>query len=230
MIPLRDTNPSRTVPFVNYVIIGLNVIAFLFEQSLGRNLDEFIFYFGVVPVRFLDQVASVELHVGTFLPFFSSMFLHGGWWHLIGNMLFLYVFGDNVEDKFGHVRYIFFYLLAGVAAAATQVFINSSSEIPMVGASGAIAGILGAYVFMFPKAKITTLIPFIVFYQVVQLPAFLFLGIWFLMQIFSGVMSLGIGADAGGVAWWAHIGGFAVGVFAFSFLQKRKHYDDVETY
>jgi membrane associated rhomboid family serine protease len=137
-------------------------------------------------------------------------------------MLFLYIFGDNVEDRFGHVRYFFFYVIAGVAAALTQVFMFPESELPMVGASGAIAGVLGAYVFMFPKARIMTLIPIIFYFEIVEIPAFLFLGIWFLMQIFSGVFSLGIGADAGGVAWWAHIGGFLAGVLLFSLLRKSR--------
>ena len=142
--------------------------------------------------------------------------------HLIGNMLFLYIFGDNVEDKFGHLKYLFFYIMAGLAASLTQTFMSPNSEIPMVGASGAIAGVLGAYVFMFPTAKVVTLIPIFFFFQIVELPAFIFLGVWFLMQIFSGLMSLGIGADAGGVAWWAHIGGFGLGVILFPFLRKPK--------
>ena len=231
MIPLRDNNPSQTTPLVNYVIIGINVLAFLIEQSFGRHFDDVIFSLGVIPARFLHDVASSNIQIATFTPFFTSMFLHGGWWHLFSNMLFLYIFGDNVEDRFGHFPYALFYLVAGFAAAGTQVFMNPDSATPMVGASGAIAGVLGAYTFMFPKAKVATLIP-IFFLQVVELPAFLFLGFWFLMQIFSGVMSLGIGADAGGVAWWAHIGGFAVGAIAFLFLRKRPThvYESDETY
>lgn len=224
MIPLRDKNPSSTIPVVNYVLIVANVVVFLFEETLGRHAEAFIVNFGLVPGRFFDDIASADIHIRTFLPFLTSMFLHGGWWHLIGNMLFLYIFGDNVEDQFGHVRYLLFYMIAGIGAAGTQTFINSGSDVPMVGASGAIAGVLGAYVFMFPKAKIATLIPLFIFFQVIELPAFLFLGIWFLMQMFSGLMSLGIGADAGGVAWWAHIGGFAVGVVSIPFLRKSRRY------
>lgn len=140
--------------------------------------------------------------------------------HLIGNMLFLHIFGDNVEDKFGHFRYFVFYILAGVVAALTQVFISPYSEVPMVGASGAIAGVMGAYVFMFPRAKVATLIPLFIFFQIIELPAYIFLGIWFLIQIYSGMMELGIGADAGGVAWWAHIGGFAMGSALLPFMRK----------
>ncbi|MBI1806582.1 MAG: rhomboid family intramembrane serine protease [Ignavibacteria bacterium] len=222
MIPLRDANPSNTVPFVNYTLIVVNVVVFLFEVSLGRHFQNLIFTFGVVPARMFGENQSLYLGVSTVIPLFTSMFLHGGWLHLLGNMLFLYVFGDNVEDRFGHAKYLVFYLLAGIAAALTQAFINTRSEVPMVGASGAIAGILGAYILMFPTAKVSTLIPIFFFFQIVELPAFLFLGIWFLMQIFSGVMTLGIGGDAGGVAWWAHIGGFAIGVVMVPLLKKRR--------
>ncbi len=222
MIPLRDTNPSRTLPVVTYCLIVINVIVFLIEILHGRGMGKVIMAYGLIPYSMTYDLKVMDVGAGTFFPLLTSMFLHGGWLHLIGNMLFLYIFGDNVEDRFGHIKYFFFYIIAGVAAALTQVFIFPQSEVPMVGASGAIAGVLGSYVFMFPKARITTLIPIIFFFQIVELPAFLFLGIWFLMQIFSGVYSLGIGADAGGVAWWAHIGGFMVGVLLFSFLRKSR--------
>ena len=221
MIPLRDINPSRTIPFVNYILIALNVLIFLFELSLGKHLDELFYRFAVVPAHWMHDVLMMQIGISSVVPFFSSMFLHGGWMHLLGNMLFLYIFGDNVEDRFGHVKYIFFYFLCGIAAALTQVYINPTSEIPMVGASGAIAGILGAYVFIFPRAKVTTLIPIFFFFQIIELPAFVFLGLWFLIQIFSGMMALGIGADAGGVAWWAHIGGFGAGAVMIPLLKKR---------
>jgi len=177
---------------------------------------------GVVPERFVMDIHMHRLDIGTFLPFASSMFLHGGWMHLLGNMLFLYIFGDNVEDKFGHVAYVCFYFAAGFVAAGTQVYISPHSAVPIVGASGAIAGVLGAYVCMFPTVKVSTLVPIFIFFQIIELPAFVFLGFWFLLQIFSGLMALGIGADAGGVAWWAHIGGFAVGVVSFPFLRKKR--------
>jgi membrane associated rhomboid family serine protease len=170
----------------------------------------------------MTDVQTFNFDTMTFLPLFTSMFMHGGWLHLIGNMLFLYVFGDNIEDRLGHLRYLLFYLLAGLGAAFTQIFINPVSQIPMVGASGAIAGVLGAYILLFPTARILTLIPIFFFIQLVELPAYLFLGIWFIMQLVSGMLSLGIGADAGGVAWWAHIGGFATGAVLLVFLKSRR--------
>jgi membrane associated rhomboid family serine protease len=221
MIPLRDKNPSRTIPFVNYVLIILNIIVFLFEISLGKAMEQFIYTFGVVPSYLMNDIHTLSIGVGTVMPFFTSMFLHGGWMHLLGNMLFLYVFGDNVEDRLGHWKYFIFYLIAGIAAAASQVFVSPNSEIPMVGASGAIAGVLGSYIILFPRARVLTLIPIFIFLQVIELPAFLFLGIWFLIQIISGTFALGIGADAGGVAWWAHIGGFVSGIIMLPFLKKR---------
>ena len=220
MIPLRDNNPSRTFPFVNYMLIVVNVIVFLYEVSVGRHLSEFIREFGLVPERFISSLHAGYFGPDTFSPFLTSMFLHGGWLHLLGNMLFLFIFGDNVEDKFGHGRYLAFYFMAGLAAAAVQVHFNKESTLPMVGASGAIAGVLGAYVLMFPTAKVLTLIPIFIFLKFVELPAFIFLGLWFLMQVFSGVLSLGIGADAGGVAWWAHIGGFAMGALSVPIFKK----------
>ena len=220
MIPLRDANPSRTVPFVTYTLIGINVLVFLYEASIGRHLEDFIYSFGVVPARWTEAVSAMRFGADAVVPFLTSMFLHGGWMHLIGNMWFLHIFGDNVEDRFGHLKYLFFYLFAGLAAAAAQVLVNPSSEAPMVGASGAIAGVLGAYVFLFPRARVAALIPLFVFFQIVELPAYVFLGLWFLLQAASGLMSLGIGGDAGGVAWWAHIGGFAAGAVLFPFLRK----------
>jgi membrane associated rhomboid family serine protease len=219
MIPLRDANPSRTIPFITYLLIVVNIIAFFFELSLGKYLNDLVMRFGLAPAQWLADAKTYHPHV--VLPLFTSMFLHGGWMHLLGNMLFLFIFGDNVEDKFGHFRYLLFYLLAGLAAAFTQIYFNASSEVPMIGASGAIAGVMGAYVLMFPTARITTLIFIIIFIKIIELPAYLFLGLWFLMQIFSGVMSLGIGGDAGGVAWWAHIGGFAIGVLSVPVLRRR---------
>lgn len=222
MIPLRDANPSRTVPFLTYGLIVVNALVFLFELSLGEGLNAFIFQFGVVPSRLMSDVGTFEVGAATFLPLFSSMFLHGGWMHLIGNIWFLHVFGDNIEDQFGHARYLFFYVASGLAAALTQVAINPTSDIPMVGASGAIAGVMGAYVLMFPRARVFTLIPIFFFFQVLELPAVLFLGIWFLMQFASGMLALGVGGDAGGVAWWAHIGGFACGAILMPILRRSR--------
>jgi membrane associated rhomboid family serine protease len=202
MIPLRDVIPTRTPPVVTVGFIALNVAFFLYQQTLGpRALDAFVRTWGLVPADFLwDRVIT-------------SMFLHGGWGHIAGNMLYLWIFGDNVEDRLGHVRFVIFYLLCGAAAALAQTFINSDSSLPMIGASGAISGVLGAYLVLFPHSRVLTLIPIIFFIQIVEVPAIVLLGLWFLMQLFSGVGSLGAQADVGGIAFWAHIAGFVAGLF-----------------
>jgi membrane associated rhomboid family serine protease len=224
MIPLRDAIPAQSFPAVTVLLITLNVLAFLYELSLGKALDVFIMQYGAVPLRFIlagrmDEVSTVE----RFLPIFTSMFLHGGWLHLGGNMLYLWIFGDNVEDRLGHLRFLTFYLACGLAAALTQIYINPTSKIPMVGASGAVAGVLGAYLVLFPHARVLALIPIVFFFQIVELPALLFLGFWFLMQFLNGAISITAANYAtGGVAWWAHIGGFASGVALAYLFPKRK--------
>jgi membrane associated rhomboid family serine protease len=224
MIPLRDATPSHSFPAATVLLIALNVLAFLHELSLGRALDVFIMQYGAVPLRFIlagqmEEVSTVE----RFLPLFTSMFLHGGWLHLGGNMLYLWIFGDNVEDRLGHVRFLLFYLACGLAAALTQIYINPTSKIPMVGASGAVAGVLGAYLLLFPHAHVLALIPILFFFQIVELPAVLFLGFWFLMQFLNGAVSITAANFAtGGVAWWAHIGGFVSGMALGYVFQKRK--------
>ena len=224
MIPLRDAIPSQSPPAVTVLLITLNVLAFLYELSLGKALDVFIMQYGAVPLRFIlagqmEEVSTVE----RFLPLFTSMFLHGGWLHLGGNMLYLWIFGDNVEDRLGHVRFLLFYLACGLAAALAQIYINPTSKIPMVGASGAVAGVLGAYLVLFPHARVLALIPIVFFFQIVELPALLFLGFWFLMQFLNGAISITAANYAtGGVAWWAHIGGFVSGVVLAYLLPKRK--------
>jgi membrane associated rhomboid family serine protease len=161
------------------------------------------------------------------VPLFSSMFLHGGWAHLIGNMIYLWIFGDNVEDRLGHLRYLGFYLLSGVVAALVQGHLFPDSTIPTVGASGAISGVLGAFLVLFPTARVFTLIPLLLFFPVMELPAMLYLGIWFLMQLMSGTVSLAVVQDAGGVAWWAHVGGFVVGLVLTPLLRRRQSYPRV---
>jgi membrane associated rhomboid family serine protease len=222
MIPLRDANPSSTFPFVTYGIIAANVLVFLLELAMGGQVRGLFMEFGVVPVRVSTSLGQGGVDTGAWLSFGTSMFLHGGWMHLLGNMLFLYVFGDNIEDRCGHARFVLFYLLAGAAAAGTQVAVNPTSPMPMVGASGAIAGVLGAYVILFPRARVLTLLPLFIFFQLIELPAYLFLGLWFLLQIASGVLSLKIGGDAGGVAWWAQIGGFLSGALFLPFLRRAR--------
>jgi membrane associated rhomboid family serine protease len=208
VIPLRDTNPPSRLPIVNYALIALNVAVFVYEVMLGPGFERFLFTYGLVPRSF------------SFTTLLTSMFLHGGLMHLLGNMLFLHIFGDNVEDRLGHVRYLFLYLLSGVAAGAAQTVTNPGSAVPMVGASGAIAGVSGAYLLFFPTARVVTLVPVFFFLQLVEVPALVFLLVWFLWQIFSGVAALG-GAGDGGVAFWAHVGGFVAGMILGPVLRER---------
>ena len=209
MIPLRDNVPSQRVPVVNYLVIGVNVAVFFYEASLGRRLESFILTHGLVPNDF------------SFPNLLTSMFLHGGWGHLLGNMLFLYIFGDNVEDRLGHARYLIFYLLCGIAAGAAQAMTSPHSGVPMVGASGAIAGVSGAYFLFFPSARVLTLVPIFLFLQMVEIPAVFFLLVWFLWQLLSGVATLGHGEGMGGVAFFAHVGGFVAGMVLGPVLRLR---------
>jgi len=222
MIPLKDVNPREKFPFITYTIIFLNVLVFLFEISLGKNLEVFLNAFGVVPIRFVANFLEYPFDIFNFIPFFSSMFLHGGFLHLIGNMLSLWIFGDNVEDKMGHFFYLIFYFFSGIGASIAHIIFNLSSQIPTIGASGAIAGVMGAYFFFFPRARVLTLVPIFFFFQLIEIPAFIFLGLWFLLQFFSGALSFGM-SSSGGVAWWAHIGGFIFGfLVARLFFYKKK--------
>ena len=213
MIPIRDRNPSGTFPYVTIGIIVINVLIFLYELSLGSGLGEFIMKFGVVPLKvsYYSQASGLTF-INTFFPFISSMFLHGGFIHLIGNMWFLWIFGDNIEDKLGHFRFIAFYLLCGIIASSVHVFFNIQSKAPCIGASGAIAGVLGAYMITFPRARVVTIVPLFVFIQVMELPAIVVLGFWFVIQFFNGAATITASTSGAGVAWWAHIGGFAAGV------------------
>ena len=203
MIPLRDVIPSRTTPGVTIAIIALNALVFAYEFSLGSEVNEFIIGYGLIPAAF------------SWATLVTSMFLHGGFFHFAGNMLYLWIFGDNVEDRMGHGRFVAFYLLCGTAAALAQTIMSPDSVVPMVGASGAIAGVMGAYFVMYPHSRIVTLVPIFLFIQLIEIPAIFFLGIWFLMQFLSGVGSIATAASrqpAGGVAFWAHVAGFAAGV------------------
>ena len=212
MIPLRDNIRSRTVPFVSYAFIGINILVFLFEITLGAGVDRFVGAFGVVPERtiYILFQAPEYIHLAV-IPLFTSMFMHGGWFHLLGNVLFLYIFGDNIEDTLGHFRYAVFYIGCGVAASLIHLATHPASTIPTIGASGAIAGIMGAYFLLFPGSRIVTLVPFFFFIQLIEVPAFVFLGIWFLIQFLSGFFSFAVSSELSRIAWWAHIGGFAVG-------------------
>jgi membrane associated rhomboid family serine protease len=210
MIPIRDTIRSETYPIVNSCIIAVNVLVFFVELSQGARLDGFIKIYGLVPARYsVPQIADYFTTGQQVLSFLTFMFLHGGFLHLLGNMWSLYIFGDNVEDRLGHFRYLMFYLLCGLASGISHLAINWHSMIPTIGASGAIAGVMGAYFILYPRAKVLTLVPIFFFFQFIELPAFLFLGIWFLFQFMSAA---GASAQAAGIAWWAHIGGFVFGV------------------
>src|SRR5713101_782591 len=211
MIPLRDDQPSFSTPFINYFLIVLNVLVFLWELSVGmessRALNAFIAEFGMVPRHTVAVLTgnSYDSPATAILPFFTSMFLHGSFFHLAGNMLFLWIFGDNVEDYLGHFSYLMFYLGSGIVAATAQILLNPNSPIPTVGASGAIAGVMGAYFILYPKARVLTWWGFFVFW----VPAWLVLGFWFLAQLLNGAASTITVArgNVGGVAFWAHVGG-----------------------
>jgi membrane associated rhomboid family serine protease len=213
MLPIGDSVRSRTFPFVNLTIITANFLVFFYELSLGNDVNSFLYDWGAVPsfvTDYFDHPGDYPYRV-LFTPI-TAMFLHGGWFHILGNMIFLWVFGDNVEDAIGHVSYLFFYLLGGVAAATAQIWIDTGSTVPMVGASGAIAAVLGGYVVLYPRATIATIIfPF--FFWAFPVPAFVLIGLWFLLQLLSGAASIGTAVGASeGVAWWAHIGGFLAGL------------------
>ena len=220
MIPLRDDNPAQRAPVVTRLLIVANVVVFVFELSMGDALPEFLRDWGVVPGRLfaaLTGETSLPLELSTV---FTSLFLHGGWLHLIGNMWYLWIFGDNVEDRMGSWRFLFFYFAAGFVADLIHSAFMPGSPIPTVGASGAIAGVLGAYAMAFPRARVLTLIPIFFFFQVVAIPALVLLGIWFVLQFISGTLSLGAGS--GGVAWWAHIAGFAFGFIVMGLMTRRE--------
>jgi len=213
MIPLKDINPRYSTPFVTIALIAGNVLVFLYQVSLGARAQEGLFFaLGMVPARLESALTSPSVPLGlAVLPLLTSMFLHGGLWHLISNMWFLWVFGDNIEDRLGHFRYLLFYLVWGVGAGLVHTFFNLHSTVPAIGASGAVSGVLGAYFVIFPRSRVVTLVPLIFFFFTVQVPAVIMLGYWFLIQFLSGLGSLGA-ATGGGVAWWAHIGGFVLGV------------------
>lgn len=226
MIPLRDTIPSRSFPIVTVGLIIVNVVVFLFELMLGDSLAEFFALFGVIPSVYFELRELDAPFIIIYYPFLTSMFLHGGWAHLIGNMLYLWIFGDNVEDRMGKFRFLIFYLLCGFAASLAHVYTNPDSNVPTVGASGAIAGVLGAYFILFPHSRVITLVPIFFFFDLIEIPAFFFLGFWFIMQFFNGIATLGAETyiSGGGVAWWAHIGGFVTGVLLVSIFARRKSY------
>ncbi len=221
MIPLRDDNPTSITPFVTYAFIAACVLAFLWQMSLGKKgFEAAVLALGVTPATLLgDARLPPELYlVPPVATVFSSMFLHGGFMHLAGNMLYLWIFGNNVEDSMGHVRFVIFYLLCGVAAALAQAWPNPDSTIPMIGASGAISGVLGAYLLLFPRARVLVLIPLGAFSRIVYVPAMFVLGFWFVLQLISTALTEG---GQGGVAWGAHIGGFVAGMVLIPLFKHR---------
>src|SRR5436190_9359381 len=211
MIPLRDVIPSRTTPYITVTIILLNAVAWLFEISLPQNdLNQFLYVYGVVPAQF------------TWPTLITSMFLHGGWMHVVGNMWYLWIFGDNVEDRLGHGGYIIFYLACGIVAALGQIAVDPNSTLPTIGASGAIAGVMGAYFVLYPRSRVLTLVPLILWWELFELPAIVLLGFWFLMQLFSaGAIAVTASTHgSGGVAFMAHVAGFVFGGVAMLVLRR----------
>ncbi len=213
MIPLKDDIPSRRRPYVMITILILNILVFIYELTLGNRITYFFHTFGVIPARIIFDTTFF-----TILTLFTSMFIHGGFEHIIGNMLYLWIFADNVEDAFGHGKFIILYFLSGLMGSLLQILISPHSEIPLIGASGAISGILGAYIILYPGARVLALIPIFYFLRLTYVPAVIFLGFWFLLQFLYGLGSLGA---QGGVAWFAHIGGFLTGVL-FALPIKRR--------
>lgn len=210
MIPLRDTTPTRNYPVVNTAIIGINVVVFCIQFLQGPDINKFIYIYGLVPARYsIPHVAQYFTIKQQVFSLVSFMFLHGGFWHILSNMWSLYIFGDNVEDRLGPIRYALFYLLCGVASGLSHVVLNLNSNMPTIGASGAIAGVMGAYIILYPRSKILTLIPIFFIPWFINIPAFVFLGLWFLLQFISAASSHGA---VSGIAWWAHIGGFISGM------------------
>ncbi len=231
MIPLKDDVPSQSPPVVTVLLIALNVVAFLYQMSLEFGgpaiprggmppAEAFVFEFGVIPCRL---TGSCPADFPTpLLTIFTSMFLHGGLFHIAGNMLYLWIFGNNVEDTLGHGRFLLFYLLSGVAAAVGQTMVSPTSTVPMIGASGAVSGVLGAYLLLFPYATILTLITFGFFIRFVHIPAIIVLGFWIVVQFANGFLSLGMRGEGGGVAWFAHVGGFVAGLALLFILRPRR--------
>ena len=225
MFPLRDTIPSRRFPGITRLLLTVNVFVFLYQLQQGAGAQAFVHRFGVVPAQWIVSSASDFLdwpHL--FLTLLTSQFLHGSVLHVGFNMLYLWIFADNVEDRLGHLKFLLLYLGSGGAAGLTQMLITPRSSIPMVGASGAIAGVLGAYLLLFPSARIVTLVPLGFFWRTMELPAALFLGFWFLLQWVQGVTSIGHVADVGGVAFWAHIGGFVAGMIGVAVMRPRRRW------
>lgn len=223
MFPIRDSIPRIHTPWGVYIIIGINLLVFLLELTLPKDaLVGFIHLYGVVPARYFHAQGTIwEQYPGGIASLFTYMFLHGGWMHFIVNMWTLWIFADNIEDVMGTVRFLIFYVLCGLCALGLHMAFNQHSMMPVLGASGAIAGVMGAYFMLYPHAKVLTLIPIVIIPLFFDLPAVLFLGLWFIIQLFSGISSVGAG-ETGGIAWWAHAGGFIAGILLLSLFRQSK--------
>lgn len=230
MIPIRDDQPRFSTPYVNYFLIALNTVVFLSEWVIGlqsqRALNAFLYEFGVVPryVTGLLTGTPVFNPAAAILPMFTSMFLHASWLHIIGNMWVLYIFGDNIEDYLGHFKFLLFYLISGLAASFAHMLLNPGSNVPSVGASGAIAGVMGAYFVLYPRARVLTIVPLIIFFTFWWLPAWIVLGYWFLIQFLSGAatsIAYSSQTSEGGIAFWAHVGGFVAGIALIKVFRER---------
>jgi membrane associated rhomboid family serine protease len=224
MFPIRDTIPARNPPIATWLLILVNSVVFLFELTMPQPvLEQFFHLFGIVPARYAhpDWALWVGFPINDYWPFLTSMFLHGGWLHIIGNMWTLWIFGDNVEDRMGPARFVVFYLLCGLAAGIVHQVTNPDATVPTVGASGAIAGVMGAYLVLFPRARVIVLLPILFFPFFFELPAMFYLGFWALTQVFSGTLSLATPGGLGGIAWWAHVGGFGTGIALQFFFVRR---------
>jgi membrane associated rhomboid family serine protease len=217
MIPIRDEIPTRHVPWMTWLLIALNFFLFFRELSLSPEaIEQMTYLFGLVPARFTDPAWAASVGFpNTYVPFVTTMFLHGGWLHIIGNMWVLWIFGDNVEDRMGPFRFLGFYFLCGIAAGVIHVVTNSGSRVPAVGASGAIAGVMAAYFVLYPRAQILTMFPIVFWPVFFHVPAWIYLGFWFLVQFFSGTAAIATRTPVSGIAFWAHIGGFAAGILTF---------------
>ena len=219
MIPYKDDNPSATFPFVTVLIIGINILVFILEILSGSDGRSVVYSFGAIPDNMLHlrstQAISPQATV------FTSMFMHGGFFHLFGNMLYLWIFGDNIEDMLGHFRFVLFYLFCGIVSAYANALTMPYSQVPMIGASGAISGVLGAYMLLFPRARVHTLVFFGFFIQVIKIPALIVIGFWAIIQVVSGLFAQG-SPDQGGIAWFAHVGGFLAGILTIKLWMPRR--------
>lgn len=224
MFPLYDENPTNSFPVFNFLLIAINILVFFWEISLGPTaLEQVILKYGFAPKNLTEAISAGRIFDPVYLTVFTSMFLHGGFIHIFGNMLYLWIFGNNVEDRFGHIRFLFFYLIAGIAGVAAQTLVNPTSAVPGIGASGAIAGVLGSYLLMFPRARVVAIVPIFFFLQLIKLPAIIVLGFWIVVQLVSGAASITEPQTGGGVAWFAHIGGFAAGIILTMLIPKKRY-------